>query len=69
MSQFNEGFANFGDGNMAMICSTCTIHVPGMPKLKDVLFFNGLKANIIDINQICDNKCLVKFTHKEYYVQ
>lgn len=36
-----------------------------MLELKDVLFVEGLKANLISISQICDNKYLVKFIHKE----
>ena len=33
-----------------------------MPKLKDVLFVEELKANLISISQLCDDGLFVNFT-------
>lgn len=58
----NDGYVTIGDGNKAMICGKQSISVPGILQLKDV---EVLKENLISISQICDNKCLVKSTHKD----
>lgn len=52
----------FGDGNKALICGKGSISAPNIPKLKDVLFVEGIKANLININQFCDNNHKINFT-------
>ena len=39
-----------------------SLKVPGMPKLENVLFVDGLKVNLISISQLCDNNLFVQFT-------
>lgn len=48
-----------------MICEKRSISATKIPKLKDVLYVEGLKANIISISQICNNTCSIKFIHNE----
>lgn len=36
-----------------------------IPELKNVLFKDDLKANLINISQLCNDKCLSKFNLKE----
>ena len=38
------------------------LNIPSLPKLRDVLIFDGLKANLVSINQLCDQDLFVKFT-------
>ena len=39
-----------------------------MPKLKDVMLMNGLKANLINISQLCDDNLFVQFTKESCLV-
>ena len=39
-----------------------TLNVERLPRLKSVLHVEGLKANLINISQLCDQNLLVKFT-------
>lgn len=64
-SQFeekDEGSVTFGDGNAARIAGRGTIDVSGLPKLTDFLYVQGLKHNLLSINQICDKGYAVHFT-------
>lgn len=42
-----------------------SISVHGIFEVKDILYVEGLKANLINIIQTYDNKYLFKFTHKK----
>lgn len=42
-----------------------SISVPGILELKNVFFVDGLKVILTSISQICNDKCLIKFNHKE----
>ena len=53
----------FGDGAKGIEISGSLLKVPGMPKLDNVLM-NGLKINLISINQLCNQNLFVKFTKK-----
>ena len=39
-----------------------TLDVDGLPRLKSVRHVEGLKTNLINISQLCDQNLLVKFT-------
>ena len=52
----------FGDGNVACVKVKDTICAPGITSLKEVLYVEGLKANLISISQICDKKFNVQFS-------
>ena len=44
------------------------MNVDGLPRLKNVLHDEGLKANLMSISQLCDQKLNVKFTKNSYKV-
>ncbi|KAG2667762.1 hypothetical protein I3760_15G130800 [Carya illinoinensis] len=56
------GTVTFGDGSKAVIEGKGSIEIPGLPVLHDVLFVNGLKANLLSISQFCDNDFSVQFS-------
>ena len=45
-----------------LITRSRSLNVLGLLKLRNVLFVNGLKANLINISQLCDQDLLVRFT-------
>ena len=59
---FDGGNVTFGDGNKAYVKVKGIICVIGIPNLEEFLFVEGLKANLISISQICDNKFNVQFS-------
>ena len=54
------GTVTFGDGSKSMIRGIGTMDIPGL-----LVFVDGLKANLLNINQICDNRLNVLFTKYE----
>ena len=59
------GTVTFGDGSKSVIKGIGTIDIPGLPVFEDVWYVDGLKANLLSINQICDNELNVLFTMYE----
>ena len=59
------GTVTFGDGSKSVIRGIGTIGILGLPMFEYVWFMNGLKANLLSINQICDNGLNVLFTKGE----
>ena len=55
----------FGDGSKYVIRGIGTVDIPGLPIFEDVWFVDGLKANLLNISQICDNRLNVLFTKYE----
>lgn len=47
------------------ICDKGPIRALGIPELQEVLFVDGIKANLIKNSWIFYDKCLAKFTHEE----
>jgi hypothetical protein len=41
----------------------------GKGKAQDLLFVDGLKHNLLSINQVCDRGCKVVFTSKDCKIQ
>ena len=54
-------FVTFGDGAKGSVMWIGSFSVLGFPKLRDVLLIDGLKANLISINQLCNQDLFVKF--------
>ena len=52
-------YVMFGDGSHAQVLGKGTIEILGLPLLKDVLYIKGLKVNLLNITQICDEDFLV----------
>ena len=59
------GTITFGDGSKSMIRGIGTMDIPGLPIFENVLYVDGLKANLLSISQICDNGLNVLFTMYE----
>ncbi|XP_031108661.1 uncharacterized protein LOC116013148 [Ipomoea triloba] len=56
------GQVTFGDGIKGDIMGIGILNVAGLPSLSKVLLVQGLKANLISISQLCDQKLNVGFT-------
>ena len=59
---FSLDFVTFGDGAKGSVLGLESFNVSGLPKLKDVLLVDGLKANLISISQLCDQDLFAKYT-------
>ncbi|KAL6348246.1 hypothetical protein AAG906_005538 [Vitis piasezkii] len=55
-TEFDGRNVTFGDGNVGSVKGKDTICASGIPNLEEVLYVEGLKANLISISQICDKK-------------
>ena len=55
-------YVTFGDRSHAQVLGKGTVEIPRLPLLKDVLYIKGLKANLLNITQICDEDFLVQFS-------
>lgn len=57
----SEESITFGDGIKSFITGVGTLNVPGLLDLKDILMVQGLHANLISINQMCDQNWNARF--------
>ena len=57
-----DGYVSFGDGKKGRVLGKGTLLANGLPKLKSVLYVKGLKANLLSMSQLYDQKLNVKFT-------
>ncbi|XP_024019486.1 uncharacterized protein LOC112091030 [Morus notabilis] len=57
-----DGHVTFGDGVKGKVLGRGILDVDGLPKLKNVLLVEGLKANLISISQLCDQELFVSFS-------
>ncbi|XP_041024084.1 uncharacterized protein LOC121264843 [Juglans microcarpa x Juglans regia] len=62
VEEYKCGTVTFGDGGKADILGRGEIEIPGLPVLREVLFVDGLKANLLSISQMCDNGSEVHFS-------
>ncbi|XP_024200625.1 uncharacterized protein LOC112203962 [Rosa chinensis] len=49
------GSVTFGDGRKAKILARVTVNTPGIPNLKNVLYVEGLTANLISVSHLADD--------------
>ncbi|XP_056861959.1 uncharacterized protein LOC130509786 [Raphanus sativus] len=59
------GKVTFGDGGQGKICAIGITSRSDVPKLSNVYFVEGLKANLISVSQLCDEGLEVIFNSKE----
>ena len=59
------GTITFGDGSKSVIRGIGTVDIPGLQVFEDVWYVDGLKANLLSIGQIYDNRLNVFFTKYE----
>ena len=57
------GTVTFGDGSKSVIRGIGTVDIPGLLVFEDVWYVDGLKINLLNISQICDNGLNVLFTN------
>ena len=62
------GEVTVGDGKKLHVAGKGTIAISGFPMLKNVLFVEKLKFNLISINQLRDDDLIVNFTKNECLV-
>ena len=55
-------YITFEDSAKGSVLRSRSLNVLGMPKLRDVLLVEELKANLITISQLYDQDIFVKFT-------
>lgn len=48
-----EGHVTFGDGQQAQVRGKAILIVAGLPNLKEVIYVEGLRANLISVTQLC----------------
>lgn len=69
--QFNKfksssgGSVTFKDRSITTIKGKRSIDILSLPTFHNVLFINGLKANLLSINQFCDENHSVQFFKDE----
>ena len=54
----SDGHVFFGDGEKGRVLGKRTLLADGLLKLNNVLHVEGLKANLISIRQLCDQKLM-----------
>lgn len=59
----------FGNNNKFFILGIGTVDIPGLPIIEDVWYVEGLKANLLSISQICDNRLNVIFMTSKCEIQ
>ena len=59
------GKVTFGDGGQGKICGVEVTERADLPRLINVYFVDGLKANLITVSQFCDEGLEVIFNSKE----
>lgn len=55
----------FEDGSITTIKGKGSVDILCLPTFHNVLFINGLKANLLNINQFCDENYRVQFFKDE----
>ena len=58
----------FRDNAKGSVLGSGYLNVPGLIKLRDVLLVDGLKANLININQFCYQDLFMRFTKEKSIV-
>jgi hypothetical protein len=67
--ELNEGKGGgnitYGDGSKSKVIGQGTVEILGAPTPQEVLYVEGLKANLLSISQFCDLDLVVQFSMKE----
>jgi hypothetical protein len=59
------GRITYGDGSQSKVIGKWIIDIPGLGTSQEALYVEGIKANLVSINQFCDNDLVVQFSKKE----
>lgn len=63
-----RGSVTFRDGAKNKVIGMGILNIEGMPKLKNLLHIEGMKANLISISELCDENLLVYYDKRKRYV-
>ena len=55
----NGGNITYGDGSKSKVIGKGVVEIPSVPILEEVLFVDGLKANLLSISQFCDDDLVI----------
>ena len=61
LENYDGEVVTFRDGNLAKVKDNGSIVILGCPKLDEVLYVEGLKANLLSISQMCDKDHKMNF--------
>jgi hypothetical protein len=59
------GRITYGDGSQSKVIGKGIIDIPGLGISQEALYVEGLKANLLNISQFCDNDLVMQFSKKE----
>jgi hypothetical protein len=59
------GRITYGDRSQSKVIGKWIIDIPWLGASQEALYVEGLKANLLSINQFCDNDLVVQFSKKE----
>jgi len=59
------GRITYGDGSQSKVIEKGLIDIPRLGASQEAVFVEGLKENLLSINQFCDNDLFVQFSKKE----
>jgi hypothetical protein len=59
------GRITYGDGSQSKVIGKGIIDIQGLETSQEALYVEGLKANLLNISQFCDNDLVVQFSKKE----
>jgi hypothetical protein len=65
LKEGRSGNITYGDGSKSKVMGQGTVEIPGVPTSQEVLYVEGLKANLLSISQFCDNDLVVQFSKTE----
>ena len=68
LKECSSWYVTFGDGVKSKVIGKGSISQLGLPILQDVKLINGLFANLISINQLCDQGFSISFSKDNYEV-
>ncbi|XP_062114374.1 uncharacterized protein LOC133825452 [Humulus lupulus] len=66
--QCNVKKITFGNGLAGNVIGMGALNFEGLPRLKNVMLDEGLRANLLSVSQICDHGCTVNFDSNRCYV-
>jgi len=59
------GRITYGDGSQSKVIGKGIIDIPGLGTSQEALYVEGLKVNVLNISQFCDNDLVVQFSKKK----
>jgi hypothetical protein len=65
LKEGRSGNITYRDDSKSKVMGQGTVEIPGVPTPQEVLYVEGLKANLMSISQLCDNDLVVQFMKKE----